>query len=197
MRRMDLVVMGPHQSGKSTFIRRIDPLSFRMDYSRGSISTTIGFDYGTVYWSFSRGRIYRKDQIDEINPIEEVWKVTLTGTPGQMSFSHVRRTLIKGKDGVILVVDSTVPGSLVYAISHYLEARDVLGDLFPIAVLFNKQDLPNARDPTLLLPLLSIKASLTYGISALTGYNVERAMLSFLELVRRHLFSKSILRVVQ
>ncbi len=191
MKKMKLVVMGPHQSGKTTLIRRLDPWAVKMDYSKGTFSTTVGFDYGIVLWDATEDRIYRRNQIDLVDPSNEIWKVTITGTPGQIAFSGARKALLRGKDGVILVIDATQPAHLVYAMEQYQEAREVLGIRFPTVIFSNKHDLPYARDSSGIVPLLGIKADV-WEISALKGLNVERAFKDFLTKVRKHLIIESV-----
>ncbi len=191
MRKMKLVVMGPHQAGKTTLIRRLDPWAVRMDYSKGSFSTTVGFDYGIVIWDATEGKIYRRDQIDSVDPSNEIWKVTITGTPGQAAFTAARKALLRGKDGVALLVDATHPAQMVYALSQYQEAMDVLGPRFPLLIMSNKHDLPRANPPERLVPLLGIKADV-WRISALKGMNVEEAFKELLLKVRKRLLVESI-----
>ncbi len=191
MKKMKLVVMGPHQSGKTTLIRRLDPWAVKMDYSKGTFSTTVGFDYGIVLWDATEDRIYRRNQIDMVDPSNEIWKVTITGTPGQVAFSGARKALLRGKDGVILVIDATQPAHLVYAMEQYQEAREVLGVRFPTVIFSNKHDLPYAKDSRGIVPLLGIKADV-WEISALKGLNVERAFKDFLTKVRKHLIIESV-----
>ncbi|MDK2372920.1 MAG: GTP-binding protein [Candidatus Korarchaeota archaeon] len=191
MRKMKLVVVGPHQAGKSTLIRRLDPWAVKMDYSKGSFTTTVGFDYGIFLWDATVNRIYRKDQLDEMDPGNEIWKVSLTGTPGQMAFSPVRRVLARGKDGIILILDSSRPVDLVYALSHYQEARESIGPSAPLVILANKQDLPNAKSAETVASLLGIRAKV-FPVSALRGTNVEESILYILREVRREVFKRSI-----
>ncbi len=187
---MKLVVMGPHQAGKSTLIHRLDPWAVKMDYSKGTFSTTVGFDYGIVLWDATENRIYRKSQLDMVDPSNEIWKVTITGTPGQIAFAPVRRVLARGKDGVILVIDSARPVQMVYALSQYQEARESAGQV-PLVILANKQDLPQAKSAETIASLLGVKSKVI-PISALKGTNVEESFLQFLKEVRRSILARSI-----
>ncbi len=187
---MKLVVMGPHQAGKSTLIHRLDPWAVRMDYSKGSFSTTVGFDYGIVIWDATTNRLYRKDQLDLVDPSNELWKVTITGTPGQAAFAPVRKVLARGKDGVILVIDSARPVQMVYALSQYQEAREAAGPV-PLIVFANKQDLPQAKSAETIASLMGVKSKVV-PISALKGENVEESFLEFLKEVRRSILARSI-----
>ncbi len=187
---MKLVVMGPHQAGKSTLIHRLDPWAVRMDYSKGTFSTTVGFDYGIVLWDATENRIYRKNQIDMVDPSNEIWKVTITGTPGQVSFAPVRKVLARGKDGVILVIDSAHPVQMVYALSQYREAREAAGPV-PLIIFANKQDLPQAKSAETIASLLGIRSNVV-PVSALKGTNVEESFLQFLKEVRRSILARSI-----
>ncbi|GEM_PF-954020 len=187
---MRLVVMGPHQAGKSTLIHRLDPWAVRMDYSKGTFSTTVGFDYGIIIWDATENKIYRKNQLDLVDPSNEIWKVTITGTPGQVAFAPVRKVLARGKDGVILVIDSARPVQMVYALSQYREAREAAGSV-PLIILANKQDLPQAKSAETIASLLGIKSKVV-PVSALKGINVEESIIQFLKEVRRSILAKSI-----
>lgn len=191
MRKMSIVVIGPHQAGKSTFIRKLDPSAIRMDYEKGTMSTTVGFDYGVIFWDASTDELHPKDRIDDLNPFNEIWKVTITGTPGQIAFSYVRKALIRGKDGVIMIVDSAQPVQMVYALGQYQEAREVLPPGFPLLVLANKQDLPDAKPPEVIRGLLGIDAEVV-PVSALLGQGVREAFIRFLKTVRADVLTRSI-----
>lgn len=190
MRKISIVVIGPHQAGKSTFIRKIDPSAVRMDYEKGTMTTTVGFDYGIVFWDASTDKLYQKDEIDSLNPFNEIWKVTVTGTPGQIAFSYVRKALMRGKDGVIMIVDSAQPVQIVYALGQYQEAKEVLPPGFPFLILANKQDLPDAKPPEVMKQLLGIDVEVI-PISALLGNGVQEAFIKFLKVVRAELLTKS------
>ncbi|MEM2290989.1 MAG: GTP-binding protein [Candidatus Korarchaeum sp.] len=190
MRKMSIVIIGPHQAGKSTFIRKLDPSAIRMDYEKGTMSTTVGFDYGIIFWDASTDELYPKDRIEDLNPFNEIWKVTITGTPGQIAFSYVRKALVRGKDGVIMIVDSAQPVQIVYALGQYQEAKEVLPPGFPFLVLANKQDLPDAKPPDVIRGLLGINTEVV-PISALLGNGVQEAFISFLKTVRAELMTKS------
>jgi small GTP-binding protein len=191
MRKISLAIIGPHQAGKSTFIRRLDPSAVRMDYEKGTLSTTVGFDYGIIFWDATKDKLYPKESIEDLDPFDEIWKVTLTGTPGQIAFSYVRKALVKGKDGVIMIVDSTQPVQLVYALGQYQEAREVLPPGFPFLVLANKQDLPDAKPPDVIKSLLGMEAEVI-PISALRGDGVQEAFIHFLKVVRTDIMRRSI-----
>ncbi|MCS7103388.1 MAG: GTP-binding protein [Candidatus Korarchaeum sp.] len=190
MKKMSIVIIGPHQAGKSTFIRKLDPSAIRMDYEKGTMSTTVGFDYGIVFWDASTDRLYPKDNVDDLNPLNEIWKVTITGTPGQIAFSYVRKALIRGKDGVIMIIDSAQPVQVVYALGQYQEAKEVLPPGFPFLLLANKQDLPDAKPPDVIRGLLGINAEIV-PISALLGQGVREALIQFLRTVRAELLTRS------
>ncbi len=153
---MKIVVLGPFNSGKSTFVRKL--------CAGGSVhidkqGTTVALDHGMkTHFGIP---------------------VSLFGTPGLERFEVLRRILSRGADGAILLLDSANPGSYDETTNLFEQLRKYLPEDTPIVVCANKQDVDGAEDPKQILEHVKIKESeivSIIGMSALTGDNLDRAL---------------------
>ncbi len=129
--RVKIVITGPFQSGKTTFIKLATKgQSIHVEH-RG---ITVGLDFGTIKYD---GMI-----------------VHLFGTPGLDRFSMLREIVAKGARGFILILDSTDPSSIMAGKEILKEILESNGYV-PCVILANKQDLPNA------IPIEKIKSLFT------------------------------------
>lgn len=152
-----LVVTGPDDAGKTTFIRSVSGPRMFEDTDRQG--TTVAMD---------RGRF------EEAGLKVEVW-----GTPGQARFDALIDQLLGGATGVILLVDAADTDS-------FDRARDLLARLqrfgLKVAVVANKQDLPGALAPTALRDALAVPATVpVIGCRAQSGDDARAALLSLLD----------------
>lgn len=115
-----ILVTGPFDAGKSTFVHALSTRAISVD----RLGTTIAMDHGHVdYKGFS---------------------ADIFGTPGQERFDPIIKLLSGESMGVFLVVDSTNPSDFVRA-KHMLEITKTYG--LPYVVIANKQDMPGALKP--------------------------------------------------
>ncbi len=115
-----ILVTGPFDAGKSTFVHALSTRAISVD----RLGTTIAMDHGHVdYKGFS---------------------ADIFGTPGQERFDPIIKLLSGESMGVFLVVDSTNPADFVRA-KHMLEITKSYG--LPYVVVANKQDTPGALEP--------------------------------------------------
>lgn len=115
-----ILVTGPFDSGKSTFVHALSTRAISVD----RLGTTIAMDHGHVdYKGFS---------------------ADIFGTPGQERFDPIIKLLSGESMGVFLIVDSTNPTDFIRA-KHMLEITKSYG--LPYVVIANKQDLPGALMP--------------------------------------------------
>ncbi len=153
MRHLKILLLGSHAVGKTTLIRQVSPHTISTDVN----GSTVCLDFGTI----------------EYNGI----KAHLFGSPGMQHFSLVRKALSSGTDGVILVVDSTNPHTIILA-EQYL--RDIFGvNPPPVVVAANKQDLPGAIQPKRIKTLLNSPAPV-FPTQAHRGIGLEHLLLSFI-----------------
>jgi len=141
-----IVVTGPYNAGKSTFVRALCKDSVSIDTE----GTTVVMDYGQ--------RRYKE------------MDVALFGTPGQSRFNYMIEAIAKGADGFILVVDSSFPDSWPYAIMILNEIAKA--GRRPYVVAANKQDLDNEYPPEHIRRILNTGSSVI-GTIAITGENCE------------------------
>ena len=112
-----LLVTGPFNAGKSTFVHNLSTRSVSVD----RLGTTVALDHGHVdHKGFS---------------------VDIFGTPGQERFDPIIKLLGKEAMGLFLVLDSTVPQDFPRA-KKMLELTKGYG--LPFIVVANKQDQENA-----------------------------------------------------
>lgn len=122
---MKIVVLGPHHSGKSTFVRQFcGENAMNIDKMGKDGPTTVAMDFG----------------IKEFHDI----KLFVFGTPGMSHFSVIREILSKGADGLIFLIDSSDPSKDDEVREIWNEVKKYAAEV-PIVALANKQDLPNSR----------------------------------------------------
>lgn len=115
-----ILVTGPFDAGKSTFVHALSTRAISVD----RLGTTIAMDHGHVdYKGFS---------------------ADIFGTPGQERFDPIIKLLSGESMGVFLVVDSTNPSDFVRA-KHMLDITKSYG--LPYVIIANKQDLHGALKP--------------------------------------------------
>jgi len=115
-----ILVTGPFDSGKSTFVHALSTRAISVD----RLGTTVALDHGHIdYKGFS---------------------ADIFGTPGQERFDPIIKLLSGEAMGVFLVVDSTNPTDFVRA-KQMLEITKTYG--LPYVIIANKQDLPGALSP--------------------------------------------------
>jgi len=115
-----ILVTGPYNAGKSTFVRALSKRSVSVD----RLGTTVALDHG---------------YIDHKGIVAEIF-----GTPGQERFDPLLKWLGGESMGIFLVVDSTDEESFPRA-KKMLEMVRVSG--LPCVIVANKQDLPGALPP--------------------------------------------------
>ncbi|MEM0079721.1 MAG: ADP-ribosylation factor-like protein [Nitrososphaerota archaeon] len=122
-----IVVTGPYNSGKTTFIKTICGRALTTDMKVMSdelvkSTTTVALDFGIIEVG---GDVVR-----------------LFGTPGQSRFSFMWRALSIGMDGYIFMVDASDPLSLDEALHMYMFFRSMYPDVVHV-ISANKYDKEN------------------------------------------------------
>ena len=155
---MKIVVSGPLQSGKSSYIKALDDNALNVE-AKGKDDKyyTVGMDLGSV----------------KLNGFD----CYLFGTPGLLRFSIMRDITIRGSDGVIFLFDAVHPDKDDSAIMILNSIRKALSPDVPVVFLANKQDLEGARPPEVIrtqnyLP----ENSKIFPSSTKTGLNIKESI---------------------
>lgn len=112
-----ILVTGPFDAGKSTFVHSLSTRAVSVD----RLGTTIALDHGHIdHKGFS---------------------ADIFGTPGQERFDPIIKMISGEAMGIFLVVDSTTPKDFVRA-KQMLEITKGYG--LPYVIIANKQDIPGA-----------------------------------------------------
>ncbi|MFX1302945.1 MAG: GTPase [Promethearchaeota archaeon] len=153
-----MVVTGPLQSGKSSYIRHLDDNALNVEaQGKDQKFYTVAMDLGSV----------------KLNGFD----VFLFGTPGLLRFSVMRGICTSGSDGVIFIFDAAAPEKDDSAIMILNSIRKILPPNIPITFLANKQDLEGARPPEVVrsqnyLP----EDSKIFPTSTKTGLNIRESI---------------------
>ena len=112
-----ILVTGPFDAGKSTFVHSLSTRAVSVD----RLGTTIALDHGHIdHKGFS---------------------ADIFGTPGQERFDPIIKMISGEAMGIFLIVDSTAPKDFVRA-KQMLEITKGYG--LPYVIIANKQDIPGA-----------------------------------------------------
>ncbi|MFX1568032.1 MAG: GTPase [Promethearchaeota archaeon] len=122
------MVSGPLQSGKSSYIKALDPNALNVE-AKGKDQKfyTVAMDLGSV----------------KLNGFD----CYLFGTPGLLRFSVMRNIITNGSDGLVFIFDAVAPEKDDSAIMILNSIRKILRSNIPVVFLANKQDIEGARPP--------------------------------------------------
>jgi small GTP-binding protein len=123
-----ILVSGPLQSGKSSYIKALDPNALNVEaQGKDQKFYTVAMDLGSV----------------KLNGFD----CYLFGTPGLLRFSVMRNIVTNGSDGLIFLFDAAAPEKDDSAIMILNSIRKILPSNIPVVFLANKQDVEGARSP--------------------------------------------------
>lgn len=169
LRQLNLKVVyyGPALSGKTTNLEQIHA---KIDPARRSdlISLKTSEDR-TLYFDFLQLEL---GKINGLTP-----KIQLYTVPGQAYYEVSRKLVLRGADGVVFVADSA-SNRMNDNVESWLNMKKHLVALgipvqsIPIIVQLNKQDLPNALPPQLLVSSLNCQNFKTLLAVAFKGQGV-------------------------
>ncbi len=131
MQSVKVVVTGPFNAGKTTFIKSVSEITVLS--TERQITDTSGEGQGETTVAMDFGRITISDDV----------VLYLFGTPGQQRFSFMWETLSEGMLGFVLLVDATNPDSIRDAtamIRFFTDMSDV-----PFVVAANKASPDDAE----------------------------------------------------
>ncbi len=155
---MKIVVSGPQQSGKSSYIKYLDNNSLNVE-AKGKDQKvyTVGMDLGSV----------------KLNGFD----CYLFGTPGLLRFSVMRRILTTGADGVLFMFDAAAPEKDDSAIVILNSIRKAIQPNVPVVFLANKQDIDAARPPEVIRSQNYLPEDVKiFPTSTKTGLNIKESI---------------------
>ncbi|MFX1257719.1 MAG: hypothetical protein ACFFAN_07670 [Promethearchaeota archaeon] len=153
--KIKVFVTGFFNSGKTTLIHTLDDKAISVEtklneaYDQDKTHTTTGFDIGRMVWarpnlnSETVGVIMSKTEYLKEKDEYSGWHIMnleLKGSPGQMQFNAVRKILVKGSDGVIMLIDGCDMANIGNALVILEETKANLGQNIPIKIIANKSD---------------------------------------------------------
>ena len=154
--RVKIGVIGALASGKTTFIKSISEKFHSISIKKyvegiGYYDSTLAYDHGVCYAVKRNSETYERVSESEarrlMNEGEDIYRVEMWGSAGQLHLAGVRKTLIYPRvDGVLLFFDASREGAVDLSLKIYREAKEsipLLGSSKPVIVVFNKIDLVN------------------------------------------------------
>ncbi|MFX1256515.1 MAG: ADP-ribosylation factor-like protein [Promethearchaeota archaeon] len=156
---MKIVITGPLQSGKSSYIKYLDNNALNIQVKgKDNRNYTVGMDLGSL-------------KINGFN-------VSLFGTPGLLRFKIMRNIINNGADGFIFIFDAAHPETDKNAISILNSIRNKDA---PIVYIANKQDQDEARSPKVIIEQNFLpKECKIFPTSTKTGLNIKESMKSLI-----------------
>jgi small GTP-binding protein len=158
VKKIKILVSGPLQSGKSSYIKALDNNALNVE-AKGKDEKfyTVAMDLGSV----------------KLNGFD----VFLFGTPGLLRFSVMRSICTSGSDGVLFIFDAAAPEKDDSAIMILNSIRKILPPNTPTVFLVNKQDIEGARSPEIVrsqnyLP----EDTKIFPTSTKTGLNIKESI---------------------
>ena len=155
---MKIVISGPLQCGKSSFIRYFDDKALNVEAkARDNRYYTVGMDLGNV----------------KLNGFD----VFLFGTPGLLRFNVMRDVVVRGTDGIVFIFDAANPEKDEDAIIILNALRKEVPSETPIVYLANKQDIGGARHPEVVRSQNYLaEDSVVFPTSTRTGENLKEVL---------------------
>ncbi len=184
LRQLNLKVVyyGPALSGKTTNLEQIHA---RIDPSRRSdlISLKTSEDR-TLFFDFLQLEL---GKINGLTP-----KIQLYTVPGQAYYEVSRKLVLRGADGVVFVADSGANRlndnlDSWMNMKKHLVALGIPIQTLPLIVQLNKQDLPNAMPPQILIGTLNCQIYKTIPAVAMNGNGVFDTLKAIINGVVTHI----------
>ncbi|SNZ13208.1 GTP-binding protein [Hydrogenobacter hydrogenophilus] len=138
--KLKLVYFGSSLAGKSTNVKKLYEILKDKGIAKGDFVSMETDEQRTLFVEMFVSSI----DIDGVNV-----DVKILTTPGQFRLHPLRKVIMKGVDGLVFVVDSSIERKQV----NFLVMRETAAVLkeqgedlmrFPVVVQYNKRDLPDA-----------------------------------------------------
>ena len=167
-----LVYYGPALSGKTTNLQalheRLDPRK------RGHLLTLDTKDDRTLYFDLLPMSVKSATGVTV--------KIKLFTVPGQVIHNTTRRLVLQGCDGVAFIADSrvsetTANNEAFVNLKHNLRENGIEPSSIPIAIQFNKRDMPGIRSDADLARIAARGREPIYAAVAMRGEGVVETFL--------------------
>ncbi len=173
-----IVYYGPGLSGKTTNLQYVHQKV--PSNTKGKLISLATDADRTLYFDFL------PINIGSINGFAA--KFQLYTVPGQVYYNATRKLVLRGVDGLVFVADSQ-PDKMDENIESLNNLKENLAeygyslDEVPIAIQYNKQDLPNVMTLEEMRPVLNPHGWPEFGASATEGFGVFDTLKCILKLV--------------
>ncbi len=159
-----ILVTGPFNAGKSSFVKKIAPNSVSVDQmALGQVPTTVAMDIGHMEYKGFVADVF--------------------GTPGQERFDLILDVLSKEAVGAFILVDSTDPKTFARAKEMIKRCN---AEAIPKVIVANKQDLPDSLSIAEIRKVMNLDHSIPIvPVSIIRDEGIEDAMDALLEILYR------------
>ncbi|HMK54634.1 MAG TPA: ATPase domain-containing protein [Methanobacteriaceae archaeon] len=159
-----ILVTGPYNAGKSSFVRSIAPDSVSVDrMALGQVPTTIAMDIG---------------HMEHKGFVADVF-----GTPGQERFDLILDILAKEAVGAFILVDSTAPKTFARAKEMIKRCKT---EAIPKVIVANKQDMTGALSTDQIRDVMKLDQTIPIiPVSIIQNEGIEEAVDGLLEMLYR------------
>nr|MDO8079985.1 GTP-binding protein [Candidatus Freyarchaeota archaeon] len=162
MPHFKVVVAGPRASGKTEMVSKLAEFGGKKSIRMECEGSTVGMDY--TYCDVNDSRFH------------------FFGTPGSDHFSVVRKSLSKGMNALILVVENSNPAS-------FSKAREIYEELVedkkvPTIVVVNKKNSEESSSTDEIKDILKVPDTQVVTINAKSGEGIDTLLLETVKTVR-------------
>ncbi|GAB4180231.1 MAG: GTPase domain-containing protein [Calditrichia bacterium] len=178
---LKIVYYGPGMSGKTT----------NLEYIHSKLDPTLTSELVTLKTKEDRTIFFDFMQI-EVGKIKgKKPKFNLYTVPGQVYYASSRKIILNGVDGIVFVADSQkdrMEGNIetLLDLEQNLMEMGFTLENFPWVIQYNKRDLPNAEDISLLQKKLNFFGVPHFEGVAIKGQGVFDTLKSIINLTVQH-----------
>lgn len=182
---LKVVYYGPALSGKTTNLQMIH--QFLDPQARGRLMSLDTADDRTLFFDLLPVFFKSKSGFKV--------KIKLYTVPGQIMHTSTRRIVLSGADGVVFIADSQraeakANNDAWRSMMENLRQNGIAPDSIPIAIQFNKRDLPNVRTDAEIEEIRAKSKEPVFAAVAIRGEGVLETLFALLKLAYRNLNAK-------
>mgnify|MGYP001578736496 CR=1 FL=1 len=182
---LKVVYYGPALSGKTTNLQMIH--QFLDPSARGRLMSLDTADDRTLFFDLLPVFFKSKSGFKV--------KIKLYTVPGQIMHTSTRRIVLSGADGVVFIADSQraeakANNDAWRSMMENLRQNGITPESIPIAIQFNKRDLPNVRSDAEIEEIRSKSKEPVFAAVAIRGEGVIETLFALLKLSYRNLNAK-------